>query len=57
MAGVFLINGEDSGKAYYVNPLDLKMYYLGRPDDAFNLMRNFGLGAKNSDIRQIMIGD
>ena len=57
LSGRILLKVEDSGKAYYVNPLDLKMYYLGRPDDAFNLMRNFGLGAKNSDIRQIMIGD
>ncbi len=57
LSGRILLKVEDSGKAYYVNPLDLKMHYLGRPDDAFNLMRNFGLGAKNSDIRQIIIGD
>lgn len=57
LSGRILLKVEDSGKAYYINPRDLKLHYLGRPADAFNLMRNLGLGAKNSDIRQIMIGD
>jgi len=57
LSGRILLKVEDSGKAYYVNPLDRKAYYLGRPADAFELMRTLGLGVKNSDLRQIMIGD
>jgi len=53
LSGKILLKVEDSGKAYYVNPLDLKMHYLGRPADAFSLMRNLGLGISNNDIAQI----
>jgi len=42
--GRILLQVEDLGQAWYVNPLDASRYYLGRPDDAFSLMRRFGLG-------------
>ncbi len=48
--GRILLQVEDKGQAWYVNPADSQRYYLGRPDDAFNLMRQFGLGASNKDI-------
>ena len=41
--------------AYYVNPLNLKMYYLGRPADAFSVMRSLGLGITNANLRQIEV--
>lgn len=53
LKGRILLRVESSGEAYYVNPLDSKLYYLGRPDDAFKLMRRFGLGITNSDITLI----
>lgn len=53
LSGKILLKVEDSGKAYYVNPLDLKMHYLGRPADAFNIMRNLGLGISDNDLLQI----
>jgi len=42
--GKIFIQVEETGEAWYVNPADAKRYYLGRPIDAFNAMRNLGLG-------------
>lgn len=56
LAGRILIKVEDSGKAYYVNPVNLKLYYLGRPSDAYNVMRTLGLGITNTNLRQISVG-
>jgi hypothetical protein len=55
LSGKILLKVQDSGKAYYVNPNDLKMHYLGRPQDAFNLMRSLGLGISTNDIRKVDI--
>jgi len=55
LSGRILIKVEDSGKAYYVNPDNLKMHSLGRPNDAFNVMRSLGLGINNDNIRKIDI--
>lgn len=55
LAGKILLRAEAKGEAYYVNPLDLKMHYLGRPLDAFNVMRNLGLGISNNDLNKIVI--
>jgi hypothetical protein len=52
-AGRILLKVEDSGKAYYVNPDDLRPYYLGRPKDAFNLMRQFSLGITDEDLDRV----
>jgi hypothetical protein len=53
LSGRILLQVEDKGKAWYVNPLDLKRYYLGRPADAFSVMRSLGLGIKNDDLDKI----
>jgi len=55
LAGRILLKVEDHGKAYYVNPVDLKMHYLGRPADAFSVMRTLGLGITNDNLRQISV--
>jgi len=55
LSGRILLKVQDKGQAYYVNPLDLKLYYLGRPADAFQVMRNLGLGISNSDLAKIKI--
>jgi len=55
LSGKILLKPEDLGKAYYVNPLDLKMHYLGRPADAFALMRRFGLGITSNNLAQLPI--
>nr|MDA3802506.1 hypothetical protein [Patescibacteria group bacterium] len=55
LSGRILLKVQDYGKAYYVDPLTLKMHYLGRPDDAFSLMREMGLGITNENVRKIDI--
>ncbi|NCU43314.1 hypothetical protein EOL72_03135 [Candidatus Falkowbacteria bacterium] len=55
LAGRILLQTEKNGEAWYLNPLDLKAYYLGRPDDAFKIMREHGLGINNDNITKILI--
>ncbi|MBI2484949.1 CAP domain-containing protein [Candidatus Uhrbacteria bacterium] len=50
LAGRILLQVESRGEAYYVDPLDNKRYYLGRPADAFWIMRNKGLGIKHDEL-------
>lgn len=52
-SGRIFLQVEGRGEAWYVNPADHKRYFLGRPDDAFALMRFFGLGIKKSDLDKI----
>ena len=53
LSGKIILKVEDNGKAYYVDPSDLKMHYLGSPKDAFEVMRGLGLGITNEDIKLI----
>lgn len=55
LSGRILLRGEANGEAYYVNPVDLKMHYLGRPADAFRAMRELGLGITNNNLEQINV--
>ena len=56
LAGRILLQVESKGQAYYVNPTDMKLYYLGCPSDAFQLMRKLGLGITDSDLSKISSG-
>ncbi len=51
--GRIFLQVESNGEAWYVNPSDEKRYFLGRPEDAFGIMRNLGLGISNNDIAKI----
>ena len=55
LSGRILLQVQDKGQAFYVNPLDLKLYYLGRPSDAFYVMRSLGLGITNDNLNKIRI--
>ncbi len=57
LKGKILLKIEDAGEAWYVSPVDAKKYYLGRPKDAFNIMRTLGIGATNADLAKIQVGD
>lgn len=57
LSGKILLDVEQNGEAYYINPKDLKGYFLNRPSDAFRVMRELGLGITNSDIRKIDVGE
>ena len=57
LAGRILLDVEANGEAYYIYPRNLKKYYLGRPQDAFNIMRELGQGISNEGLANIPIGD
>ena len=54
--GKILLDVELNGEAYYIYPKDKKAYYLGRPADAFNMMRELGLGITNENLSKIPEG-
>lgn len=53
LAGRILLAVEDHGKAYYVEPRTLELFYLGRPADAFRVMSDLGLGITNANLAKI----
>ncbi len=57
LKGRILLQVEQNGEAWYVNPTDNLRYFMGRPADAFALMKRAGIGISNSDIEKIEIGD
>lgn len=57
LAGMILLDVERNGEAYYINPDNLTKHYLNRPSDAFSLIREMGLGIKNSDLMQIPVAE
>jgi len=57
LSGMIMLDVESHGEAYYVYPNDLRGYYLGRPKDAFDVMRQLGLGISNVNLDQINIAE
>ena len=57
LAGMILLDVEANGEAYYIYPKNKNKYYLGRPADAFNIMRELGQGISNEGLANIPIGD
>ena len=55
--GKILLDVEDLGKAYYIYPVNGKGYYLGKPADAFKVMRELGLGISNFNLEVITSSD
>lgn len=52
LEGRILLQVNSHGEAWYVNPTNKLKYYLGRPADAFNAMRQLGLGVSNTDLAE-----
>lgn len=50
VAGRILLQVQSRGEAWYVNPVDQRRYFLGRPADAFRVMKELGLGISNADF-------
>ena len=53
LSGKILIQVESHGEAWYVNPGDNKRYFLGRPQDAFALIKKLGIGISDADLSKI----
>ena len=56
LSGRILLQVQSHGEAWYLNPANYKKYYLDRPADAFNLMRNLGIGITDANLKKIPIG-
>lgn len=56
LAGKIILKVEAKGEAYYINPINENMYFLGRPEDAFAVMREQGIGIANANLTLIPIG-
>ncbi len=48
--GYIFLQVEKNGEAWYVYPSNGQRYFLGRPDDAFNIMKKLALGATHDYI-------
>ncbi len=53
LRGRILLDVEANGEAWDVTPMPAERHYLGRPDDAFALMRGLGLGITDADLAKI----
>jgi hypothetical protein len=53
LSGKIILQVEKKGEAWYVNPDDFKKYYLGRPADAFRIMRELSLGISQENLAKI----
>ncbi len=56
LKGLIILKVEQNGEAYYINPKDKTAYYLGRPKEAFDIMRDAGIGITNEDIEKFPAG-
>ncbi len=56
LSGRILLQVESVGEAWYVNPSDLKRYYMADGDEAYRIMRELSLGTLMEWIEDIPIG-
>jgi len=54
--GRILLRVEKNGEAWYLSSARQQAYFLGRPSDAFQIMRDQGLGISNADLNKIPVG-
>lgn len=52
-AGKIFLQVQNKGEAWYVNPSDNKRYFLGRPADAYDVMRFLSLGINNQNFESL----
>ena len=55
LSGRIVLQVQQHGEAWYINPTDNRRYYLGTPSDAFDVMRFLGLGIAKNDLDAIPI--
>lgn len=53
LSGKILLQVQNNGEAWFVNPVTKKRHFMGRPQDAFNLMRNLGLGVTDDTLAKL----
>jgi len=53
LKGSILLQVETHGEAWYVNPADLKKYYMANGNEAYEIMRRLSIGITNKDFDRI----
>jgi len=53
LKGRILLQVEEHGEAWYVNPKDEKKYYMADGNEAYGIMRDLGVGITNSDLEKV----
>ena len=53
LAGRIVLNTSENGEAWYIYPENNRRYFLGRPADAFGIMRELGVGINEHDFQKI----
>jgi len=56
LKGKILLQVEQNGEAWYINPKDGRRYYLKDGIQFFNIVNDLGVGITNNDINKIPIG-
>jgi hypothetical protein len=54
--GYILLQVEQHGEAWYVDPITLKRYYMKDGPTAYQMMRSFGLGVSEKDYESMQAG-
>jgi hypothetical protein len=57
LKGRIVLQVEDHGEAWYINPVDGKRYYLANGDAAYRIMKYLSLGISDADIHKITVGE
>lgn len=55
LKGLILLQVEEHGQAWYLNPVDGLRYYLKDGQAAYNIMRALSLGISNENLKQIPV--
>jgi hypothetical protein len=56
LKGRIILAVQRNGEAYYVNPVDARVYYLGDRSSALRLLQSKGLGISNLNLEKIKVG-
>ena len=56
MKGRILLQVENNGEAWYVDPATYKKYYLKDGNSSYTALGAFGLGIRNADLAKIPVG-
>ena len=55
--GKILLQVESRGEAWYVDPVSNQKVSLGRPNEAFLVLKNFGIGITDENLAKIPVAD
>lgn len=53
LQGRIILRADEQGQAYYISPKDKEMHFLGRPEEALQVMREHGIGITDKELTRI----